>query len=117
MTRAQAREMWKRKLEEETRKYPDTDLAQFIRAQLRKDVLIVKDSQSWAAIMYGDRFDKQRKYVCILRDTGKHDYVSRYWLEFVIGSPRNIYWPPGVRVGGRTQRMFQHLEKRWCSGW
>lgn len=117
VTEAEAHEMWKGKLEKEARKYPATDLAQFIEAQLRKGVLVVKDSQGWAAVMYGDRFDTQRKHIEVLRDTGEHDYVSKYWVEFVIGSPRNIYWPPGVRIGGRTQRMFQHLERRWRSGW
>jgi hypothetical protein len=117
MTQAEAREMWREKLEREARCYPDTDLAQFIKAQIKKGILVVRDGQGWAAVMYGDRFDKQRKHVSILRDTGWHDYVSKYWLEFVIGSPRDIYWPPGVRVGGRTQRMFRHLERRWNSGW
>ena len=108
---------YKAQLESYAAKYPGTDLFEFVHGQLEKGILIVEDRHGKEGVIaYGDRFSNKREVVVLWND-GRTDFLSIRCLEFRRGTRRKIYWPSGVRVGGFCQRMFQHLDRRWRSGW
>lgn len=101
----------------------ETDIVRYVAAQLKRGICVAHDrwhDNRIAVVAFGDRFTRNKRLygreVTIVYEDGTHADVKVSALDFIIGCTRRIYWPPGVRNGRSTVRMYQHLDRRWRAG-